>query len=147
LVSCSENPDFRFLGAYEEKVSRISADMAEIGGQPVWSVVLLVGYGLSTINVYRVGKRVILNNGFHRVYALRSLGVSRLPVVVQIITSPELEFPPVVAHLPKDYLLKAKRPALIKDFFDSRLVCEVKTPAAMKAVKTAWGADQSEVPI
>jgi hypothetical protein len=143
----SINPDFRFLGAYEKQVVSITPEAVNIGGQPVWSVVLLVGDGISTINAFRVNRRVILNNGFHRAYVLRKLGVERIPLAIQVVTSAELEFPPVVANLPKDYLSKTLRPALLKDFLDPELVCEISIPVAIRAIRTAWGADQSDVPV
>ena len=90
---------------------------------------------------------MILNNGFHRAYVLRRLGIERIPLAMQVVTSAELEFPPVVAHLPKDYLLKTLRPALLKDFLDPQLVCEISIPVAIRAIKTAWGADQSDAPV
>ena len=50
--------------------------------------------------VYRVGRRLILANGFHRLYALRALGVTHAPVLVLQVTHPQLELPPAIAETP-----------------------------------------------
>ena len=49
-------------------------------------------------------------------FTLGEIGIKYAPVVVQKITSPDLEFPAVVAGLPKDYLIKHSRPVIMKDF-------------------------------
>ena len=68
------------------------------------------------MNVLQAGNRVVLNNGFHRTYALRSMGVTEIPVVIRQIRNVQLEFPAAVVGLPRDYLLKAPRPVVVKDF-------------------------------
>lgn len=116
------------------------------GGLPIAAVVLLVGYGGSPVNAYAVNGRMILNNGFHRLYALMRRGVQTVPIVVQKVNDSDLEFPPVVSGLPKDYLLKSARPALLKDFFDEALLRPLKTRTRLKTVKIGWGVEQFEVP-
>jgi hypothetical protein len=135
----SANPSLRFLDAFEQPYDPAMTKGFYPAGQPVRAITLLLGYGSSTINVYRVGKRLILNNGFHRLYALRSLGVLYAPVVVQQVTHPELELPPSIADLPRDYLVTAPRPGLMKDFFDGKLVCEIRQQNFLKSLQVAWG--------
>ncbi len=142
----SENPGLRFLGVYEQPYEAAMMEGHHPGGQPIHAVVLLVGYGISTINVYRVCNRIILNNGFHRLYALRALGVSHAPVVVQRVTHPDLELPPQIADLPREYLTTAPRPGVMKDFFDERLTCEVLQRNFLKALQIGWGINESRVP-
>lgn len=142
----SENPGLRFLGVYDQPYISQNKSSFNIGGQPVQSVVIVLGYGASTMNVYRVGKRVILNNGFHRLYTLRSLGISHAPVVVQHVTNPELELPPVIADLPREYLVSSARPALMKDFFEPTLTCEIHQPEFIKALQVGWGINENIVP-
>lgn len=143
----SENPSLRFLGIYEEPYEASLMERHHPGGQPVHAITLLVGYGSSTMNVYRVGNRMILNNGFHRLYALKTLGLSSVPIVVQHVTHPELELPERIADLPRDYLVNASRPGLMKDFFDDRLVCEVRQPGSLKALQIGWGINENRVPL
>ena len=142
----SENPGLRFLGVYEQPYEASMMEGHHSGGQPIHAVVLLVGYPISAINVYRAGNRIILNNGFHRLYALRSLGVSHAPVVVQRVTHPDLELPPQIADLPREYLTTVPRPGLMKDFFDERLTCEVLQRNFLKALQVGWGINESRVP-
>jgi hypothetical protein len=142
----SENPGLRFLGAYEQPFTRETVRGDLPGGQPVHLIALILGYGGSTVNVYRVANRMILNNGFHRLYALRSLGITHAPVVVQEIARPELELPPVIAELSRDYLVKDARPALLRDFLDAALTCEVTQRGFTKAVQVGWGISESMVP-
>ena len=92
--------------------------VAHTGGVPAAAVVLLVGYGSPCINVMQFEDRMVLNNGFHRAYVLRALGHKRIPVAVQHVENADLEFPQVVAGLPREYLLKHRRPVVMKDFFD-----------------------------
>jgi len=142
----SDNPGLRFLGVYERPFEATLMEDQNPGGQPIHVVLAIIGYGTSTINVYRVGNRLILNNGFHRLYALRSLGILRVPVVVQRVQRPELELPPQITELPRDYLVQAPRPGLMKDFFDEQLVCEVRQRNFLKALQLGWGTNDSRVP-
>jgi hypothetical protein len=142
----SQNPGLRFLGAFEQAYRPETMEENHTGGQPIHSVTLLVGYGCATVNAFRVGRRLILNNGFHRLYSLRSLGVTHVPLVVQEIQQPQLELPPVIAELSRDYLIAAPRPGLMKDFFDERLSCEVHQRSVFKALQVGWGVSESLVP-
>lgn len=147
FVFSAASSDFRFLGGYPKPLTDDDRKACLGGGSPVAALVLLVGYGAAQVNVYSVGKRIILNNGFHRVYALRDIGMRYVPAVVQNITNPELEFPPAILGLPKEYLLNSSRPALVKDFFDEKLVRKLKIKARMRTVKIAWGAEQTDAPL
>lgn len=146
FTASSDNPGLRFLGAYEQPYRQELLEAQTPGGQPVRMIALVLGYPCSTMNVYRVGNRVILGNGFHRLYALRQLGVTHAPAVVQHITQPQLELPPQIAELPRDYLLENPRPALLKDFFDKQLTCEIRQRGFLKAVQVGWGVNDSMVP-
>jgi hypothetical protein len=87
---------------------------------------LAVGFGSSLLNVVRVGKRYLLNNGYHRAYALRALGLSHAPCVIQTATHVD-EVQVVVNHrvaAQADFFLESARPPLLKDFFNPKL-CKV----------------------
>jgi hypothetical protein len=143
----SPNPDFRFLGGFARAVTRDDIEVCWTGGQPVAAIVLLIGYGAPAMNAYQVGRRLILNNGFHRAYALRSAGISEAYLVVQNVGDPQLEFPQNLVGLPREYLLNNPRPALLKDFFNSALVEEFRTTVGVKSIQVAWDANQTMVPI
>lgn len=104
-----------------------------------------MGYGGTPVNVLRVGSRLILN-GFHRVFALRSAGVTHVPVVVQDITNPQLEFPAQVAGLPREYLLAVARPVLMKDFFEADFTITLRTQDGLKVVNLGVACNEYPVP-
>jgi len=81
IIYSSENTDFRFLGAFQKPLEHVDLQSSSTGGIPTCGLLLLFGYGGSPVNVLRIGPRVFLNNGFHRVYALRRAGVTHIPAV------------------------------------------------------------------
>jgi len=84
----------------------------------------VVGFGSNFLNVIRdENKRILLHNGYHRAVALRELGVTHAPCVIQTVTRRD-ELAVVadssVANAAFRYF-GAKRPALLKDFFDPKI--------------------------
>lgn len=147
FTASSHNPSMRFLGVYDQRYQADNVLGHHPGGQPVHAIVLLLGYGISTINVYRVNRRLILGNGFHRLYALKMLGATYAPAVVQQVTHPQLEMPPNIGELPREHLVNTARPALMKDFFDARLVCEISQKKFVKTMQIGWGTNEALVPL
>ena len=145
-VLSSPNADLRFLGAFFKPLSPEDLEHAVHGGIPVAGVMAFVGYGAAPVNVFVHKNRVVLNNGFHRVYALRSMGVREIPVVIQHVARPEFEFPPQVAGLPREYLLGAERPVLMKDFFEEGFVVPLRVRERLKMITISIGLNQHEVP-
>jgi hypothetical protein len=145
FTASSNNPNMRFLGVHEKAYDGNLLGHHP-GGQPVHAITLLLGYGISTVNVYRVGRRLILGNGFHRLYALRALGATHAPVVVQDVTHPKLEMPATVGDVPIERLINTARPAVMKDFFDQRLICEITQKPFIKTMQVAWGTNEAFVP-
>jgi hypothetical protein len=145
-VFSSPNLDLRFLGAFLKKLTPEDMEFAASGGLPAAAVIAFVGYGGAPINVLRWQNRLVLNNGFHRVYALRSIGVKKIPVIVQHVNNVQLEFPPVVASLPREYLLGVPRPVLMKDFLVDEFCINLKAKHRMKLVTLQSGASQFDAP-
>ncbi len=143
----SPNPDFRFLGGFARLVAQEDVEVCWAGGLPVAAVVLLVGYGAPAMNAYKVGRRFVLNNGFHRAYALRAAGIPDAYLVVQHVSDPQLEFPQNLVGLPREYLLNNPRPAVLKDFFNPALVEEFRITIGVRSIQIAWNANQSLVPV
>jgi len=95
-------------------------------GQVVGVVGVVVGFSTNLLNVIRDDKRLLLHNGYHRACALRELGIRHAPCLIQTVTRrDELDLiaKDHVAEDPKFYFL-ARRPPLLKDFFDPR-ICKV----------------------
>src|SRR5205807_9374659 len=116
------------------------------GGLPAAAVISFIGYGGAPINVLLSGGRIVLNNGFHRVYALRTMGVVEIPVVIQHVGNPQLEFPPQVAGLPKEYLLGVSRPVVMKDFFEDGFTISLKVRDRIKMVTVGIVLNQYDIP-
>ncbi|HEV2225394.1 MAG TPA: hypothetical protein VGR56_01160 [Nitrososphaerales archaeon] len=142
----SESTDFRFLGGYPKRLTDDDVEYALGGGQPVAALLLFVGYGSPTVNVYQVGKRFILNNGFHRLFALRRKGMLKAPVVVQQITNWNLELAPQISGIPTTYLVTTPRPSLLKDFFSPSISRELPMKSRDRSVQIQWNANQVDVP-
>lgn len=146
-VFSSPNADIRILGSFVKDLKAEDLQYAVMGGLPTAAVITFVGYGGSPINVLRAANRVILNNGFHRVYALRTIGVREIPVVLQEIRNSQLEFPPVVAGLPREYLLGAARPVMIKDFFEADFAITLRMQNRIRQVTIGINSSQHDVPV
>lgn len=144
----SPSVDFRFLGGFLKKsLSKEDIEYCLGGGLPVGAMILLYGYGAGSINVLRANNRLILNNGFHRVYTLRKKGIKKIPVVVQNIGNPDIEMNPVIQGLSKDYLLKHPRPVMVKDFFIDELTTVLRVKNTLRTVRIQWGIDQTDTPV
>jgi len=140
----SDHPGLSFLGAWEGHFGSHGA--AEPGGQPMVAITAVLGFPASTINGFRVGPRVILNNGFHRLYTLRALGFESAPIVLLEIDNVELEMPESIADLPSAYLAEAPRPSMMADFFDEALVCVLTQPTPLRVLQIAWNINSCIVP-
>ncbi|MCC6555778.1 MAG: hypothetical protein IT372_22680 [Polyangiaceae bacterium] len=117
----SDSTDFRFHESVllEPRQLRGYESFGPIAGV----VGLVVGFGSNFLNAIRVGERLVLQNGYHRACALRGLGITHAPCIVQTVTrGDELELAAkgVVAQDP-DFYFKTARPPLLKDFFDPRI--------------------------
>jgi hypothetical protein len=84
---------------------------------------LVVGFGCNFLSAVRVGRRHLLVNGYHRAVALRSLGITHAPCIVQTATCiDELQLcakSRVSEHA--DFYFESARPPLLMDFFDPKL--------------------------
>lgn len=144
-IFTSPNSDIRYLGSYYKQINDDDLQYAG-GGLPVAAIISFIGYGIAPVNVLRTADRMILNNGFHRVYALRALGVKEIPVVVQNIHQPSIEFPAMLNGLPREYLLGSTRPALLKDFFDEQLTTTFRIKKKLKTIKLQISSNGFDVP-
>jgi hypothetical protein len=118
----SDSADFRFLEAAIFQAEQIS-DYKPHGriGAVIGAV---VGFGSNFLNVIRdEKKRMLLNNGYHRAVALRELGITHAPCIIEEITRRDelaITAGSTVNKAPFFYFGK-KRPPLLKDFFDPKI--------------------------
>jgi hypothetical protein len=121
FVFVSPSNDLRSLGAMPIQAGHIKDYPAS--GQLAGVAGIAVGFGSNFLNAIYAEKRLILNNGSHRAYALRALGVTHVPCVVQHLSSRDevdLVAPREVRRDP-DLYLSHPRPPMLKDYFNRRL--------------------------
>lgn len=142
----SPSTDFRFLGAQILQPQGVPSFQSD--GRPVAIMALAVGYGSNFLNVLQVENRLILNNGSHRAYALRDMGINNIPCLIQRVTRrEELE---LVASgdfaINPDRYLKSARPPMLRDYFDPALRKIVQVYRKNRAVRVQFGAEQTDIP-
>jgi hypothetical protein len=140
-----DSRDFRFL---EPRVLRTGEYPAAFRGVPSRCIALAVGFSPNCLGAIQAEGRLILFNGSHRAYALRELGVTHVPCVIQKTSRPEeIEF---FGHkeisLRSDLYLKNPRPPVLKDYFDEKLRRIVPVARTRRLIRIQLRIDQSDVP-
>lgn len=113
---------------------------------PIAGIVgLVVGFRGNFLNAIRADGRILLNNGYHRAYALRSLGMTHVPCIVEEVASVEelrLRVDDRVGDQP-GYYFRKKRPPLFKDFFDPRIAKTYPIRPRRRVVEVSYDIDKS----
>ena len=92
-------------------------------GPTAGMVGMMFGFGSNFMTAIRSKSRLLLQNGYHRAYTLRSLGFTHAYCIVEDVTRKDelrLTATSDVADDPEFYFAAA-RPPLLRDFFDPRL--------------------------
>jgi len=142
----SPSTDFRFL---EAKILRPqSIPSFDSTGRPVAILGLAIGYGSNFLNVIHAENRLILGNGSHRAYALRDLGISQIPCLIQRVTRREELELVASADLSSspDRYLKSPRPPMLRDYFDPALRKIVQVYRKNRVVRVQFGIEQTDSP-
>ena len=117
----SESTDFR---AHEPSLLAPGEARDRAVSDPVMALVgVAIGYGSNFLHAVEADGRLILQNGYHRAYALRSLGLTHAVCAIQTVTRRDelrLAACETVAATP-DFYCRAARPPLLKDYFDPRI--------------------------
>jgi hypothetical protein len=121
FVIMSPSNDLRFLGTMTLRPEHIRdypppGNLAGVLG-------LALGFGSNFLSALYAEKRLILNNGSHRAYALREMGVTHVPCIVEHVSSRE-ELDVVASSEVRrnpDLYLKHARPSMLKDYFHPKL--------------------------
>lgn len=141
----SRSDDLRFLGA--ELLDPDEVPGHEFTGRPFKILVAAVGYGSNYLNAFHFQDRLVLNNGSHRAYALRDLGVTEVPCVLQNVTrEEELEVigSPVTQQM--DMYFKEPRPPVLKDYFEPQLRKVVPVNQKRRAVQVQVQTRKQDTP-
>ena len=146
FVFMSPSNDMRFLGTMKLQADNIQdypppGNLAGVVG-------LAVGFGSNFMNAIYAERRLILNNGSHRAYALRKMGVTHVPCIVQHVSSREkldvVAASKVVENL--DYYLKHPRPSMLRDYFNPKLHKVMPVHRQLRQITVKFEVDQEYVP-
>ena len=98
---------------------------------------LVVGFGSNFLNVVRVGKRVLLNNGYHRAVALRAAGITHAPCLIQTATRVDELQVSVKSRVADDpeFYFESARPPLLRDFFNPRFRKQLPIRACTRQIE------------
>ena len=126
--------DMRFLDA--QVLDPVDVKQAEVMGHPKAVVALSVGFSANLLNAVRLNGRVALNNGHHRALALRRLGFTHAPCLIQPCASDDDLGQAATRELCNnaDLYFHSPRPPLLRDFDNPRLTVSVKTPRMRRVV-------------
>lgn len=133
----SESNDLRLHETALFRPGQISGH--ESLGPVAAAVGVVVGYGSNFLSLVRSEDRVVLHNGYHRAVAMRAAGITHAPCVVQTVTRKdelEVSAAPAVAEDPAFYF-RARRPPLLKDFFDPRIVTTLRARPFQKLIEVS----------
>lgn len=142
----SPSNDLRFLGAMPLSGEQI-VDCPP-PGTLVGAVGLAVGFGSNFLSVISAFDRLIVHNGSHRAFALRDLGQTHAPCVIQHVYSREelnVIASSAVAERP-DVFIGQKRPPMLKDYFDPKLRKLIPVIRRLRQVTVKFQVDEGYVP-
>ncbi len=147
FVFMSPSNDLRFLGSMELRSGHLR-DYPQ-RGDLVGAVGLGVGFGSNFLNAVYAENRLILNNGSHRAYALRKLGITHVPCIVQHVSSrDELD---VVASSEvcsnPDLYLQRPRPMMLRDYFHPKLHKVMPVHRRLRQVTVRFEVEEQDVPM
>jgi hypothetical protein len=144
-VFMSPSNDLRFLGVMPMKSDEISAAPP---GNLVGVVGLAVGFGSNFMNAIYFNNRLILNNGSHRAYTLRKMGITEAPCIIQHVSS--LDQLDVVASSDimdsPDLFLKSPRPSMLKDYFNPKIYKVMPVNRRLRQVTVRFEVEETFVP-
>jgi hypothetical protein len=141
----SESNDIRFLESMLVRPEQLEG--IQTHGTVTGVLAILVGFGSNYLNAVASDGRLVLNNGSHRAYALRALGTTHVPCVIQKPANRKELAKIAVGGLRKmpDFYLRDPRPPLLKDYFNPRLYRTLWLPAARRQVRVKFTIETSDV--
>jgi hypothetical protein len=146
FVFMSPSNDLRFLGAVPLQGEQIKDYPAR--GKFVGLVGIAVGLGSNFLNAIYAENRLVLNNGSHRAYALRKLGVTHVPCVIQHVSSRDEVEAVAAAEVRKnpDAYLKHPRPSMLKDYFNPDLHMLLPVYRRLRQITVRFEIEENSVP-
>ncbi|HEV8265014.1 MAG TPA: hypothetical protein VGQ06_08680 [Gemmatimonadales bacterium] len=146
FVFISPSNDLRFLGAVPLQGDQIKDYPAR--GKFLGVVGLAVGLGSNFLNAIYAERRLVLNNGSHRAYALRMLGVTHVPCIIQHAASRDEVDAVAAAEVRKnpDTYLKHPRPSMLKDYFDPQLHLVMPVYRRLRQITVRFEIEENALP-
>jgi hypothetical protein len=131
----SAGHDMRFLGSRVIEPTQVAG--LDLHGHAAAIVALGVGYSTNALNVIRWRNRLVLNNGHHRVYAMRALGATHVPCIVQACSSFEEVQQAATSEIVdrSDLYFESARPPLLRDFDNPLLAHRFPMPRLRREVR------------
>ena len=146
FVFLSPSNDLRFLESMRLEPRNI-ADYPPPGSL-VGVVGVGVGFGSNFMNAIYAEKRLILNNGSHRAYALRRMGITHVPCIIQHCSNRE-ELAVVACSQVRHDLslyLKHARPPMVRDYIDPRLHDIITVRRRLRQVTVSFHVQEDFIP-
>ena len=142
----SPSRDMRFLESMQLGPENLrdyptSGDMVGIVG-------LGVGFGSNFLNAFYAEDRLVLNNGSHRAFALRSMGVTHVPCIVQHVASRDalnLVASREVRNEP-DRFLKDPRPPMLRDYLNPEITKVFRARRQIRQVTITFEVKETYIP-
>lgn len=141
----SDSHDFRVTDVVARPVdSKEIRDMSS--GVPTHALTVFLGFGLPIASAYQLKDRIVVWNGFHRLFALRKRGLRFAPVL--LLRDPSIKaLRALNSEIPVEVLLSEKRPPIMQDFFNEDLVLDVLEKPKRRAIKLSVDIDMMDVPM
>jgi hypothetical protein len=146
FIFMSPSNDLRFLGTMPLRPDNI-VDYAP-PGDLVSAIGLALGFGSNFLNAAYFNKRLILQNGSHRAYALREMGVTHVPCIIEHVSSAE-ELEVVASSEVRenpDLYLKHPRPPMLRDYFNLRLRKVMLVHRQLRQITVKFEVEESFAP-
>ncbi len=146
FVFVSPSKDLRYLGTMSLKPKHVTGYPSS--GTLVGCPAAAIGFGSNFLNAVYFNKRLILNNGSHRAYALRDLGVTHVPCIIQHVSSmDELDVVATSQIVEKaDFFLKHPRPSMLRDYFNPQLRKVMKAHIKVREITVRIVVEETYVP-
>jgi len=141
----SASRDLRCLGVMLLDPAQLACCRAP--GRAVAAVGVYIGFALNFLSVIHVQNRFVLFNGTHRACALRSLGITHAPCLIQSVPRMEelelLKIPELVQN--SSLYFRAPRPPAFKDYFDNGLRTIIRVPESRRVVHVQVAVQSSRI--
>ena len=145
FIFVSDSHDARFQGAQLLKPSDVKG--LKVNGHSQAVVALSVGFTTNVLNVVRYGKRMVLNNGYHRAFALRQMGVTHAPCLIQVCAHWEdvglVGSSEIVNNGPVYF--SSARPPLLKDYANPELTRTFPAKRIRKEIRLSYEVDTAQL--